>query len=70
MPVINSHLVQVMRTALDEVMARVPPECRTPATKAHLAEFILKAAAQGQTGYDQLVDVAVNQIKYVITSVG
>jgi len=51
----DPELVQVMRTALEEIMQRVPVEYSTQATKAYLAECILKAAAQGQTTFDALV---------------
>jgi hypothetical protein len=36
-----------MRAALDEVMAKIPVDQATPGIKAHMAEFILKAAAEG-----------------------
>jgi hypothetical protein len=61
----DPQLVQVMRSALEEVMTKVPLEYSTSATKAYLAECILKAAAQGQTGYDQLVATAADQIERV-----
>jgi hypothetical protein len=48
-------LVQVMRNVLEEVMTRVPSEHSTIEVKAYLAEYILKAAARGQTSYDGLV---------------
>ncbi len=51
----DPKLVQVMRNALEEVMTRVPSEHSTTEVKAYLAEFILKAAARGQTSYDGLV---------------
>jgi hypothetical protein len=44
-----------MRAALDEVMAKIPVDQATPGIKAHMAEFILKAAAEGQTSYEQLL---------------
>jgi hypothetical protein len=44
-----------MRTALEEVMTRVPEASSTPAMKARLAECILKAAAQGHTTHSELV---------------
>ena len=67
MPTFDPQLVRVMRSALEEVMTRVPLEYSTPATKAYLAECILKAAAQGQTSYDRLVNVAADQIQVVMT---
>ncbi len=55
MPQFDSGLVQVMKNALEEVMTKVPSEHSTIEVKAYLAEFILKAAARGQTSYDGLV---------------
>jgi hypothetical protein len=67
MPQFDPQLIQVMRNALEEVMTRVPLEHSTPATKAYLAECILKAAAQGQTSYDGLVAAAADQIQVVLS---
>ena len=53
----DPELVQVMRAVLEEIMQRVPVEYSTQATKAYLAECILKAAAQGQTSFDALMTV-------------
>jgi hypothetical protein len=44
MPVFSPQLVQVMRSALEEVMTRVPVEYATPATK----ELVVAAADQIQ----------------------
>ena len=54
-----------MRAALDEIMQRVPVEHSTHATKAYLAECILKAAAQGQTSFDALVTAAADHIPII-----
>ncbi len=67
MPTFDPQLVQIMRSALEEVMTRVPLEHATPAAKAYLAECILKAAAQGQTSYDALVTAAATQIQNFVT---
>ena len=67
MPQFDPQLVQVMRDALEEVMTRVPVEYATPAIKAHLAECILKAAAQGQTSYDGLIAAAADQIQVILS---
>jgi hypothetical protein len=56
-----------MRTALEEIMTRVPVEYSTPAIKAYLAECILKAAAQGQTSYDGLLAAATDQIQSALS---
>jgi hypothetical protein len=63
---IDPQLVDVMRSALEEVMTRVPAEYSSSATKAYLAECILKAAAQGHTTFDELVAAAANQIQAAV----
>ncbi|MGP0094768.1 MAG: hypothetical protein ACLPKB_33165 [Xanthobacteraceae bacterium] len=67
MPQFDPQLVDVMRSALEEVMTRVPLEYSTQATKTYLAECILKAAAQGQTSYDGLVAAAADQIQVILS---
>jgi hypothetical protein len=63
----DPELIQIMKSALEDVMARVPLECSTPATKAYLAECILKAAAKGQTNYDALIAAAADQIQVIVS---
>ena len=63
----DPELVQIMRAALEEIMQRVPLEYSTPATKAYLAECILKAAAQGQTSYAALMATAADHIPAIAT---
>jgi hypothetical protein len=60
------ELVQVMRAALEDVMAKVPAEYSTCTTKVFLAEYILKVAANGETGYSVFVAMAVSYIPEVI----
>jgi hypothetical protein len=67
MPAFDPELIQVMRQALEDVMTRVPMEYATPATKAYLAECILKAAAQGHTAYNELVAAAADQIQPILS---
>jgi hypothetical protein len=67
MPSFDPQLVQLMRNALEEAMTRVPLEYATSATKAYLAECILKAAAQGQTSYEELLAAASDQIQTVMS---
>ena len=67
MPAFNPELVRLMRVVLDEVMTRVPVEQATPGIKAHLAEIILKAAAQGETSYEGLVLAATNQLQSILS---
>jgi hypothetical protein len=66
MPSYSPELVQTMRAALDEVMTKVPVEQATPGVKAYMAEFILKAAAQGQTNYDDLLNAASAQVQLIL----
>jgi hypothetical protein len=54
-----------MRSALEEVMTRVPSEYSTPSTKA--PECILKAAAQEHTTFDELVAAAADQIQAALS---
>jgi len=67
MPSYSPELIQIMRAALEEVMTKIPLEQTTPGIKAALAECILKAAAEGQTSYDDLVAVASEQIQTIIS---
>jgi hypothetical protein len=64
---VDPQLVDVMRSALEEVMTRVPVEYSTSSTKAYLAECILKAAAQGHTTFDELVAAAADQIQVAVS---
>ena len=63
----SPQLIQTMRDALDAVMTKVPMNHATPGVKAHLAEAILQAAAQGLTSFDALVTAASDQIQTVIS---
>jgi hypothetical protein len=67
MATFNPEFVGLMRAVLEEVMMRVPAEYATPSIKAHLAEIILKAAAQGETTYDGLIAAAASQIQAVVS---
>ena len=69
MPQFDPELIETMRNALEDVMARVPIEFSNITTKVYLAEFILKAAAQGRTSYDELIAAAVDQIQFIATMV-
>jgi len=63
----SSELVQTMRQALETVMASVPAHQSVFGLKAAVAEYILNAAAQGQTSYDGLVTAASDQIQAIIS---
>jgi hypothetical protein len=67
MPVFNPELITLMRTVLDDVMLRVPPSVSNATTKTLLAESILKAAAQGQTSYNELFAAATDQIQTIVS---
>ena len=67
MPSFDPELIQVMRTALEDVMTMVPRGYSSDSAKAYLAECILKAAAQGHTSYNELVAAANDQIQTIIS---
>ena len=67
MPQFDPELIEVMKKVLEDIMTRVPPEHSTPTAKAYFAEFILKAAAQGQTSYDALIVAAADQIQVFVS---
>ena len=67
MPCYGPELIHTMRTVLDEVMTKIPLDQATPSVKAHVAEFILKAAAEGQTTYDSLLTSASAQIQTILS---
>jgi hypothetical protein len=67
MPSFDPELIEVMRAALDDVMTKIPVDQATPAIKARMAEFILKAAAEGQTTYDGLLAAASDQIQIILS---
>jgi hypothetical protein len=58
MSAFGPELTHLMRSALEEVMTKVPAENATPAIKARLAECVLRAAAQDHTTYNELVTAA------------
>jgi hypothetical protein len=67
MAIYGPELIQIMRAVLDEVMTKIPVEQVTPGLKAHMAQIILKAAAEGQTSYDGLLASASDQIQTVLS---
>ena len=66
MPTYSAELIETMRAVLEEVMTKVPLERATPGLKAHMAELILKAAAEGRTSYDGLLAAASDQIQTLL----
>lgn len=67
MPQFDADLVALMRIALEDVMSKVPPEISNVTTKVHLAECILKAAAQGHTSYGELLTAATDHIQTIVS---
>jgi hypothetical protein len=67
MPQFDPELVRLMRTVLEDAMTRVPLEISSTTTKAYLAEAILKAAAQGQRSYNELIAAATDQIHTILS---
>jgi len=67
MPNFDSAIVATMRAALDDVMTHVPVDQANSVMKVRLAEFILKAAAEGQTSYDALLTSASIQIQTILS---
>jgi hypothetical protein len=63
----SPELIHVMRAALDDVMTRIPADQATQGVKVQMAEFILKAAAEGVTTYDALVAAASDQIQIILS---
>ena len=63
----DPELIQLMRSVLEDAMTRVPLEITGITTKAYLAEVILKAAAQGQTSYNELLAAATDQIQAILS---
>jgi len=67
MPAFSPALITIMRAVLEEAMTKVPAEQATTATKAYLAEFILKSAAGGLTNYEGLISAAVSQLRTILS---
>ena len=67
MPRFDPGLLRIMKSAFEEVMTRVPSEYSTIGVKAYLADHILRAAARGQTSYDELVAVTADQIGVIVS---
>ncbi len=67
MPQFDPELVQLMRSVLEDAMTRVPLGITGTTAKAYLAEAILKAAAQGHTGYNELLAAATDHIHVIVS---
>jgi hypothetical protein len=60
------ELAQTIRAALDEVMTKIPADEATSAV-AKVAVVIFQAAAKGQTSYQGLMSVALDQIHTILS---
>jgi hypothetical protein len=67
MPTFSPALITIMRGVLEEAMTKVPAEQATIVTKAYVAEFILKAAAEGVTSYEGLMAAVINQLPTILS---
>ena len=67
MPTFSPALITIMRAVLEEAMTKVPAERATTVTKTYLAEFILKAAAEGVTSYEGLMAAVINQLPTILS---
>lgn len=63
----SSELIKTMRDALEAVMTTVPSDQVVFGLKAAVAEYILQAAAHGQTSFDGLVASASDQVQTIIS---
>jgi hypothetical protein len=61
----SPELIDVMRAALDAAVTELSPSQATPAVKAYIAEGILRAAAAGQTNYQDLLAAALQHIQMI-----
>ena len=59
-----------MRWALDAASDRVPVTSRTPATKAKMAQRIVRSAPEGITDVHQLIAAAVDEARCIAVAVG
>ena len=60
-PAFAPDFITTMRWALDVASDRVPATSRTPATKAKMAQRIVRSAHEGITDPHQLVAIAVEE---------
>ena len=57
----DSEFVATLRAVLDEAVKRISEENRTPATKAKMAERIVRRASAGVTDAVELISEAVEE---------
>ena len=57
----SRELVTIMKSALDAAVHRIDHSYRTPATKAKMAQRIVRAASEGVTDLHMLMCAAVDE---------
>ena len=57
----SPELVGLMKSALDTAVHQIEPSHRTPATKAKMAQRIVRTASQGVTDLHVLMSAAVDE---------
>jgi hypothetical protein len=57
----SPELVSIMKAALDAAVYRIDRSHRTPATKAKMAQRIVRTASEGITDLNALMSVAVDE---------
>ena len=57
----SPELVSIMKAALETAVHRIDRSHRTAATKAKMAQRIVRTASQGITDLDELTSVAVDE---------
>jgi len=58
----DAETIAVMKNALDEAWARLPPKMQATMLKTTLAERILKFAAEGERNRERLRDAALRDL--------
>jgi hypothetical protein len=67
MPHYSPDFVHTMRSALDEVVTKIPANQATSAVKAKIAELILKTAAEGPRSYEGLISAVSEQVPTIVS---
>ena len=57
----SPELVSIMKAALDTAVHRIDRSHRTPATKAKMAQRIVRTASEGVTDLHELTSAAVDE---------
>nr|WP_029084727.1 MULTISPECIES: hypothetical protein [unclassified Bradyrhizobium]QIG98198.1 hypothetical protein G6P99_42400 [Bradyrhizobium sp. 6(2017)] len=60
---VSPELVAIMKTALDTAVDRTERSHRTPATKAKMAQRIVRTASEGVTDLHVLMSAAVEEAR-------